>query len=271
MEGETMIVVKAGGRALEKNLENILKSLAEEVKAGEKVIFVHGGGDMVSRFERLMGIEPKFIVSPRGIKSRYTDEKELEVYVMVMAGKLNKEITAKLQELGIKAIGLSGADGGILRAERKKKLVIMDERGRRRVISGGYTGSIKDVNVELLRNLLDEGYLLVLSPIAISFEHELLNVDADQAASAIAKSLKAEALLILTDVDGLIIDGKLMKELRVDDLDSLQPRIGPGMNRKVMMCAEAVRGGVKKAVIASGLKENPLTALRDGVGTRIIA
>ena len=181
-----MIVVKAGGRALEANLDKILESLAKHYKLGEKLIFVHGGGDTVSRYERLMGLEPRFITSPSGIRSRYTDEKELEVYVMVMAGKLNKEIVARLQALGVKAIGLSGADGGLLKAIRKKKLIIVDERGRKRVIKGGYTGSIKEVDVELLEKILDSGYLAVISPIAIGSEHELLNVDADQAASAIA-------------------------------------------------------------------------------------
>jgi len=92
-----MIVVKAGGRALQQNFDNIVRSLAEGFSRGLKLVFVHGGGDMVSKYEKAMGIEPKFVISPQGIKSRYTDERELEVYVMVMAGKLNKEVVARLQ------------------------------------------------------------------------------------------------------------------------------------------------------------------------------
>ena len=265
-----MIVVKVGGRALEANLDKILESLAKHFKLGKKLVFVHGGGDIVSRYERMMGLEPKFITSPSGIRSRYTDEKELDVYVMVMAGKLNKEIVAKLHALGVKAIGVSGADGGLLKAIRKKKLIIIDERGRKRVIKGGYTGSIKEVDMEFLEKILDSGYLAVVSPIAMGFEHELLNVDADQAASTIAITAKADKLLILTDVDGLILNGELVRELHVDEFEKIKGRIGAGMNRKIMLCVKAVRNGVGLAIISSGLIEDPLSALEDGKGTRIL-
>jgi len=264
-----MIVVKAGGRALEANLDGILESLAKHFKLGEKIIFVHGGGDVVSRYERLMGLEPRFITSPSGIRSRYTDEKELEVYVMVMAGKLNKEIVAKLQALGVKAIGLSGADGALLKAVRKKKLIIVDERGRKRVIKGGYTGSIKEVETRLIKRLVDEGYLVIVSPIALSYDHELLNVDADQVAAKLAEALNAEKLLILTDVEGVIVGGKVLKEIKVDEIERVKPKLGAGMNRKVLMCSEAVRSGVGEAIIFSGLIENPLIALEQRLGTKI--
>jgi len=265
-----MLVVKAGGRALEQNLEGILKSLADRASKGARLIFIHGGGDVVSRYEKLMGMEPKFVVSPQGIRSRYTDEKELEVYVMVMAGKLNKEIVSRLQAMGVKAIGLTGADGGLLRAERKKRIVIVDERGRKRAIPGGYTGSIKEVNTELIENLLSQGYTLVISPIALGSNYELLNVDADQAAANIARALKAEKLLILTDVEGVILDGKVLEEIRASDIGDLQSKLGMGMNRKVMMCARAVEGGVGAAVIASGIVEDPLSAVEKRSGTWII-
>ena len=264
-----LFVVKAGGRALERNIDGILRSLAERALKGMKLIFVHGGGDVVSRYEKLMGMEPRFVVSPQGIRSRYTDERELEVYVMVMAGKLNKEIVAKLQGLGAKAIGLSGADGGLLKAQRKKKIVIIDERGRKRAIPGGYTGSIKEVNTEILKNLLDQGYLTVIAPIALGSEYELLNVDADQAAASIAKALKVEKLLILTDVEGVVVDEKLVEEIKIGDVGELQSKIGVGMNRKVLMCARAVSEGVGSAIISSGLMEDPLSALERKVGTKI--
>ena len=265
-----MIVVKAGGRVLERNLDGVLKSLAKRSSEGMKIVFVHGGGDVVTRFEEKMGIEPKFVISPQGIKSRYTDERELEVYVMVMAGKLNKEIVAKLQSLGVEAIGLSGADGGLLRAERKKRIVIIDERGRKRAIQGGFTGSIKNVNTKLLEKLLNLGYLVVVSPIALGSEHELLNVDADQVAASIARAMKAEKLLILTDVEGVIIDGRIVSRISVGEVEELQPKIGVGMNRKVMMCARAVTEGVGAAIISSGLIDDPLLALEKECGTKII-
>ncbi len=264
-----MIVVKAGGRALQQNFDNIVRSLAEGFSRGLKLVFVHGGGDIVSKYEKAMGIEPKFVISPQGIKSRYTDERELEVYVMVMAGKLNKEVVARLQLHGVEAIGVCGADGGLLKAERKKRIVIVDERGRRRAIPGGYTGRIREVNAELVKKLLGEGYLVVVSPIALSLDHELLNVDADQAAAKIAGALKAEKLLILTDVEGVIVDEEVLREIKVDEVEALKPKIGVGMNRKVLMCSEAVKQGVGEAIIASGLTENPLIALEEERGTRI--
>jgi len=145
----------------------------------------------------------------------------------------------------------------------------VDERGRRRAIPGGYTGRIREVNAELVKKLLGEGYLVVVSPIALSLDHELLNVDADQAAAKIAGALKAEKLLILTDVEGVIVDEEVLREIKVDEVEALKPKIGVGMNRKVLMCSEAVKQGVGEAIIASGLTENPLIALEEEQGTRI--
>jgi len=264
-----MIVVKAGGRALAQNLDNIAKSIAKRASEGMRIIFVHGGGDLVSEYERRMGIEPKFVVSPQGIRSRYTDEAELEVFVMVMAGKLNKEIVSRLQRYGANAIGISGADGGFLKAERKKKIVIVDERGRTRAIPGGYTGRIIEVNTSVVENLLNSFQVLVIAPIALGTEYELLNVDADQAAARISMGIKAEKLLILTDVEGVIVDGGVLGSISVDEAEKLQPKIGTGMNRKVMMCCEAVRSGVEEAIISTGLIDDPLEALEREIGTRI--
>lgn len=264
-----IVVVKAGGRALEQNMDGILESVARRAAGGLKLIFVHGGGDVVTRYEKAMGIEPKFVVSPQGIRSRYTDERELEVYVMVMAGKINKSIVARLNNLGVRAVGLTGADGGLMKAERKKKIVVLDERNRKRIIPGGFTGMIREVETGLLLSLLDGGYLPVVAPIALGDGGELLNVDADQAAGKIAEALKAETLVILTDVDGVIIDGKLMKNLRAGEVEALQSSIGFGMNRKVLMCARVVEEGVRQAVISSGLIQDPLKVLEEEMGTRI--
>lgn len=266
-----MIVVKAGGRALAQNLDNIARSIAKRASEGMRIIFVHGGGDLVSEYERRMGIEPRFVVSPQGIRSRYTDEAELEVFVMVMAGKLNKEIVSRLQKYGARAIGISGADGGFLKAERKKRIVVVDERGRARAIPGGYTGRIIEVDAGVAEKLLSGFQVLVIAPIALGAEHELLNVDADQAAARISISLKAEKLLILTDVEGVIVGGKLLGGISADEAEALQAEIGAGMNRKVMMCCEAVRSGVREAIISTGLTEDPLEALEREIGTRIRA
>lgn len=266
-----MIVVKAGGRALAQNLDNIAKSIAKRALEGMGMIFVHGGGDLVSEYERRMGIESKFVISPQGIKSRYTDEAELEVFVMVMAGKLNKEIVSRLQRYGVSAVGISGADGGFLRAEKKKKIVIVDERGRARAIPGGYTGKIIEVSAGVAENLLNGFQVLVVAPIALGTEYELLNVDADQAAARISMGIRAEKLLMLTDVEGVVVNGNVLSLISANEAEKLQPKIGAGMNRKVMMCCEAVKSGVREAIISTGLTEDPLEALEREIGTRIRA
>ncbi len=263
-----MIVVKAGGRVLENNMTNILNSIAARRERG--IVFVHGGGDVVSRFEKALGIEPKIVVSPSGIRSRLTDEREIEVYNMVMSGKLGKEISAYLNARGVKAVSLSGVDAGIIRAQRKKRIIIIDERGRKRVIDGGYTGSITRVDGELLTQLLGMGLVVVISPVALGEEGELLNIDGDTAASAVAAALKAETLALLTDVEGVIIDGQLVKKIRYSEANALLEKIGVGMNRKVMMAAKAVEQGVGRVVICSGEGPDPLSRLEDGSGTEII-
>lgn len=264
------IVVKIGGRIIKKNIARILDDLKYHVINGTEFVIVHGGGDYVTEYSMRMGIQPRFVTSPSGIRSRYTDERELDVFVMVMAGKINKEIVSRLYERGVKAVGLSGADGGLLVAERKRRILIIDERGRKRVIDGGYTGKIRHANPELLTALLDLGYVPVIAPIAISPDGTLLNVDADQAAFSIAKALRPHRLIMLTDVDGVVIDNKVVEEIRVNEIDELLPKIGQGMNRKLIEAREACNAGVKEVIIANGQTEKPITqALNDG-GTRIM-
>ncbi|MEM2230954.1 MAG: [LysW]-aminoadipate/[LysW]-glutamate kinase [Candidatus Caldarchaeum sp.] len=263
-----MIVVKAGGRALASNRQKILESVARHSSDG--VVFVHGGGDIVTEFERRLGVEPKIVVSPSGVRSRLTDSAEIEVYTMVMAGKLGKELAAYLNWLGVKAVNLSGVDASIIKAQRKKKIVIVDERGRKRVVDGGYTGTITEIDAELIKHLLDLGLVLVVSPLAIGDEGELLNVDGDSAAAAIASSMRADRLYLLTDVEGLLLDGQLVKSLTAAQALEMLDKIGPGMNRKVMMAAKAVQSGVKKAYICSGLVSDPVAAADSGGGTLIV-
>jgi acetylglutamate/LysW-gamma-L-alpha-aminoadipate kinase len=263
-----VVVVKVGGRALEKNIDGIVADIADIGKR-ERVIFVHGGGDIVTEVSKKLGIEPKFVMSPEGIRSRYTDEKELDVYVMVMAGKINKQIVSKLIALGTQAIGITGADGPTLIAERKKRIVIVDERGRKRVIDGGYTGRIVKAEVKLLQTLLNSGFTVVVAPIAIDAEGTLLNVDGDQAAYAIATALKVSELIILTDVEGVIVGGELIKEIKLSEIEKVLANIGPGMNRKVMLAGKAVEEGVKRVVIASGVVERPVTKALSGAGTLV--
>ncbi|MEB3780236.1 MAG: [LysW]-aminoadipate/[LysW]-glutamate kinase [Desulfurococcales archaeon] len=262
------LVVKVGGRALLSNMDAILRDLARHTSSS-KIILVHGGGDVVTAYSKRLGIEPRIVLHPSGMKSRYTSREELEVYVMVMAGKLNKEIVSKLVALRVKAIGLSGADAGILKARRKERIIIINERGRRQVIEGGYTGSIYMVAADMIEKLLEIVDVLVIAPIAVSDKGELLNVDGDQAALKIAEAIKPEALILLSDVPGVILDGRVIDDIDADAVEDLVDKIGPGMNRKILAASRAVKSGVGRVVISSGLIEEPITGALKGGGTVI--
>ncbi len=232
----------------------------KKVSQKEKIILVHGGGKEVTRISEALGKEQKFIVSPGGIKSRYTDKETVEIFTMVMSGKINKMIVGMLQKNGINAVGLSGIDGQIIQAERKKKLVVINEKGRKMVIDGGYTGKIKDVNSDLVKSILDQGYLPVISPIAISEEFDFLNVDGDRAAAYVAGKMHSDKILFLTNVDGLLMNDKLVKSLSLAEAKEILPKIGFGMEKKILAATEALEMGVKQALIANGQKENPISA-----------
>ena len=254
-----MITIKIGGSVVD-NLHPTTISDIKKIVEQEGVILVHGGGKEVTKVSKELGKEPKFVVSPGGIKSRYTDKETAEIFTMVMSGKINKTIVCMLQKNGINAIGLSGIDGKIIQAERKKKLLIINEKGRKQAIDGGYTGKITNVNASLLKLLLEQGYTPVISPIAISEEFDFLNVDGDRAAAYVAGKIQSDKVLFLTNVDGLLMDEKLVNSLTLDEAKAIIPKIGFGMEKKILAATEALDMGVKEALIANGQRENPISA-----------
>lgn len=265
-----IIVVKVGGDLLATGLS---KELTEELGAlthEHKVVLVHGGGDIVTDISTKLGHEPRFVTSPRGFRSRYTDKETAQIYTMVMTGKINKEIVSALHGEGIPAVGLSGLDGELLRAKRKKQLIIVDERGRKIVVDGGYTGQIEKVNTELLNLLLEKGYVPVISPVGIGDESEPLNIDADRTAASVASGLKAQRLILLTDVEGVLLGGKRAENLHAFEAKEIMNTLGPGMITKVYAAVEGVEGGVPQALIASGLGQGAIaSALAHRSGTVI--
>lgn len=259
-----MLVVKVGGRTL-KNFETVARDLMKY----QPFVLVHGGGDIVSEYSLKMGIEPRIVVSPSGIRSRYTDERELEVFAMVMAGKVNKELVSTLLNLGAKAVGISGVDGPTLLAERKKRIVVL-ERGRRRAILGGFTGRIREVRTDLLNALLDADFNVVLAPLARGMEGEMLNVDGDQAAAKVAMAMNPSHLILLSDVEGVLWDGELVGRLTPEEAEELASKLGAGMNRKLMMAAEVARRRTH-VIISNGLVDEPVTNALKGRGTHVVS
>ena len=254
-----MIVIKIGGSVV----DGLHPSALAEIKAiaeNDKLVFVHGGGKEVTATATKLGKEQKFIVSPGGVRSRYTDKETADIYTMVMSGKINKAITGMLLRQGIKAVGIAGIDGGVLKAERKKKLMIINEKGRKMMIDGGYTGKINAVDPTLIHILVDNDYVPVVSPIALSEEYDFLNVDGDRAAAYVAGGVKADRVIFITNVNGLMLNEKLVTGMTLEQAKAALPKIGSGMEKKVLACTEAVEMGVKEAIIASGQVVKPISS-----------
>ncbi len=254
-----MIVIKIGGSVVDglhpSTLADI-KAIAEK----EKLVFVHGGGKEVTATATKLGKEQKFIVSPGGVRSRYTDKETAEIYTMVMSGKINKAIVGMLLRQGIKAVGIAGIDGSTLKAERKKKLMVINDKGRKMMIDGGYTGKINAVDPSLITTLVGSGYIPVVSPIALSEEFDFLNVDGDRAAAYVAGGVKADKVIFITNVNGLLLNEKLVTAMNLEEAKSTLPKIGFGMEKKVLACTEAIEMGVGEAIIASGQVDNPISS-----------
>ena len=254
-----MITIKIGGSVVDDLHPSTILDIKKLVES-EGVVLVHGGGKEVTKVCEQLGKEIRFVTSPSGIKSRYTDKETVEIFTMVMAGRINKTIVQMLQKNGINAIGLSGVDAKVIQAERKKKLIIINEKGRKQAIDGGYTGKIKEINSSLIKNLLEQGLTPVISPIAIGEESEFLNVDGDRAAAYVAGKIGSDKVLFITNVDGLLMDDKLVTKLTLAEAKEIRPKIGPGMEKKILASAEALDMGVKEALIANGQKENPISS-----------
>ena len=263
--------MKLGGSILKTGASSELFEDLKEILESNKIILVHGGGSEVTDIASKLGKEQQFIVSPQGFRSRYTDKETIEIFTMVMAGKMNKNIILALEKQGIKSLGLSGLDGSLLKAIRKKRLIIVDEKGRKKVIDGGYTGKIIEINKDLLWSILKKDYTPVITPIAISEEYEPLNIDGDRTAAAIASNLEADKLILMTDVEGLILNKQIISKINISKINSILPEIGQGMSTKVHASIKALNEGVKEVIITSGSGKNPLSsALNHQRGTVII-
>jgi acetylglutamate/LysW-gamma-L-alpha-aminoadipate kinase len=265
-----VIVVKVGGSE-GVDIESVCADLAEQIRGGETAVLVHGGSYESTDIAERLGHPPRFVTSVSGHSSRYTDRETMEILAMVMGGRINALLVERLQGLGVNALGLSGVDGRLLEAVRKPALRIV-ENGKRMVLRGEYSGRIDRVNAGLLTSLLDDGYTPVVAPFAISADHELLNVDGDRAAAAIGGALGAEAVVLLTNVPGLLRDlddpASLIPAVPVADIETVLEQVAKGrMKRKVLGAAEAVRAGVGRAILADGRRERPLQRALAGEGT----
>src|SRR5450432_1226631 len=198
------VVLKVGGGA-GVDIQSVCSDVAVLAQAGQPVVVVHGTSAAVDALAAKMGVPARTLQSPSGYVSRYTDAETIEVYTMAAVGQVNKDIVTRLQALGVNAVGLSGVDGRLMTAKRKDAVRAIDPvTGRQRIVRDDYTGRVEQVNGSLLRLLIDAGYTPVVAPLALGAECEKLNVDGDRAAAMVAGALKADTLVILSNVPGLL-------------------------------------------------------------------
>lgn len=268
---ESITVVKLGGTD-GVDFSAICQDAAQLLKQGKQLVFVHGGSAEANSLGEALGAPPKMITSPSGYTSRYTDRRTLEIFLMAVNGKINSLLTEQLQMLGINAFGLCGLDGKLLQATRKDAIQSI-ENGKRKMIRDDYTGKIETVNRELLLMLLNAGYLPVIAPVAVSEKGEALNVDADRAAAMVASALKAETLLLLTAVPGLMRnfpdESTLIRELPQSQIEQASGAAQGRMKKKVLGAQEALQGGVSSVIIADGRIQSPISNALSGNGTVI--
>jgi acetylglutamate kinase len=266
------IVIKLGGHAMVDPvvLENAIRDAVLLHYVGIRVVLVHGGGPEITEKMKALGKESVFV---GGL--RVTDQETLEIAQMVLVGKINKGIISLIAKCGAKGVGLSGSDGNIIIA-KKLDLQKVNVKGVEQEVDLGHVGEIEWIDPSLLNTLLDQGYIPVISPIAIDRFGGSLNINADTAAGDIAVALKAYKLINMTDVDG-VMDAKrthVFRRLTINEARDLlaSGAIGEGMIPKVTSVIKAVENGVRYSHIINGNVEHNLILelfTHDGVGTMI--
>ena len=260
-----IIVVKYGGSAMvdEELKKHVIQDVVLLKLVGFKPIIVHGGGKEISKWVNKVGMEPQFI---NGL--RVTDEATMEIAEMVL-NKVNKNLVQMVNELGIKAVGISGKDGMMLKCNKK--------------LSGGedigFVGDIREVNPQVIYDLLEKDFLPIICPIGFDDNYLSYNVNADDAACAIASAMKAEKLAFLTDVEGVYRDfedkSSLISEMMIDEAQAFvsSGNLGGGMLPKLQNCIDAIKNGVSRVHILDGRIPHCLLLeifTNKGIGTAIV-
>lgn len=260
-----IVVVKYGGNAMTNDelKEAVMRDIVLLSEVGIKVVLVHGGGPEINAMLKKVGKESKFI---GGL--RYTDEETMDIVKMVLTGKVNKELVSAMQLHGGKALGLCGMDGEMIVAEKKEGEIDL-----------GYVGDIKRVTTKPIIDALNDGYIPIIATVATSANGQAYNINADTAAARIASCLRAENLILMTDIKGLLENkddpDTLIPTVQVSEVPYLKSTgiISGGMIPKIECCVEAVRRGVKKTCIIDGrIPHSILIELltNEGVGTQFI-
>ena len=270
----TTVVIKYGGNAMinEALKENVMRNVALMKFVGIQPILVHGGGPEITGLLKKVGKESSFV---SGL--RVTDEETVEIAEMVLDGKLNSEIVSLLNLRGVRAVGLSGKDAGLIKA--KKKLAAVYESDAVREVDIGYVGEVTAVDTRIITDLLQQDYVPVIAPIGMGEHGESYNINADYVAAEIAGALRAEKLLLLTDVEGVYKDfadkSSLISQLHLEEAKAYirSGVIDGGMIPKVEACLRALEAGAHKAHIIDGRLDHSIILeifTSRGIGTMVL-
>jgi acetylglutamate kinase len=267
------LVVKYGGHAMVK--EDLKRSFAMDVVLmkyiGMNPVIVHGGGPQIGELMEKLGKVPQFV---QGM--RVTDAETMDIVEMVLGGKMNKEIVGLINQHGGRAVGLSGKDGGLIKASRLR-VRQPGSRDDSQLIDIGLVGKVDAINPHIIQVLDSSGYIPIIAPVGVGDEGEPYNINADLVAGEVAAALKAEKLIVLTDVEGILTEQKtLISSLKRAEIAKLieQGVISEGMLPKVDACLTALDGGVRKAHIIDGRQDHALLLevfTNRGIGTEIVA
>ncbi|HEY7143165.1 MAG TPA: [LysW]-aminoadipate kinase [Streptosporangiaceae bacterium] len=270
MTAPGIIVVKCGGSAAV-DQDAVCADVAELAAAGRRVVLVGGGSADIERLAARLSVPLRRLTSPDGLTARFTDEATLEVVSMALAGIVQPRLVTALQAAGVAAVGLTGVDGALLRARRRRAQRAL-AGGRQVIVRGDRSGRIASVNTALLGCLLDAGFVPVVSPPVLGADGSVLNADADRVAAAIAIAAGASSLLLLTGAPGVLADPADPRSVLPACLvprDGQPPQRGGGIGVKLLAARDALAAGVPAVLIASGAGPRPVCRALAGAGTAV--
>ncbi|WP_052863987.1 [LysW]-aminoadipate kinase [Streptomyces niger] len=266
-----LTVIKCGGNP-SVDAASICADVARLAGEGQSVLLVHGGSGEIARLAGRLGVPQRTLVSPDNVSTRYTDPATLEVVVLALAGGVKPKIVAELARLGVASVGLTGLDGGMLRARRKSAVRSVVD-GRTTLVRDNHSGRLGEVRTELPEALLRSGFVPVVSPPAIDEHGHPVNVDADRVAAALAAALGADRLVLLTGAPGVLADPtdetSVLSTYEVPATGAPGGFAGGGMALKLVAAREALTGGVPSVCIADGRVPEPVSHALAGSGTAV--
>ncbi len=267
--GTVLLIKIGGGKSL--NWEGVCRDVAS-LSDQERMIIVHGASARRDEIAARLQVPTRTVESPSGVPSVYTDEVALDVFLMVYAGLVNKRLVAMLQRYGVKAVGLSGVDGALWRAKAKKEILVK-ENGKTKLLRDNLTGRVEEVNHSLITLLVEQGYVPVICPPALTYEDEIVNTDNDMAIGVMVGRLPVNRMVSLFEAPGLLADPddetSLISHIDRDRLDQFLEYGRARMKKKIMGARIAIEAGVETIYWGDGRIDRPVLSALQGNGTVI--